>query len=170
KKVQRWCKKDKIRRWLPNCVYFYNQHMGGTDRMGQNINANNSNIIIININRIGIRGKKWWWCIFTWMLDVALNNAWVLCKESGINITNLHFRQRIAMYYLEKYGISLKNKRKRYNCNFSVLRYNNMSHLVKNVPNNTRRCVILGCSSVGRTECSKCDVDLDKSSDIKNTA
>ncbi|OAF64447.1 hypothetical protein A3Q56_07852, partial [Intoshia linei] len=141
KKVQRWCKKDKIRRWLPipNCVYFYNQHIGGTDR-------------------IGIRGKKWWWCIFTWMLDVALNNAWVLCKESGINITNLHFRQIIAMYYLEKYGLPLKNKRKRYNCNFSELRYDDTSHLVRNVSRNTRRrCVMLGCS-VGRTKCSKCDV------------
>ncbi|OAF64642.1 hypothetical protein A3Q56_07645 [Intoshia linei] len=83
-----------------------------------------------------------------------------MCKECGINIINLHFKQRIAMYYYEKYGLPLKNKRKRYNYNFSELRYDDTSYLVINVPHNTRKCVMLGCSSVGRTECSNCDVGL----------
>ena len=36
----------------------YNCAMGGTDRMDQNIEA----------YRISIRQKKYWWCIFCWLL------------------------------------------------------------------------------------------------------
>jgi len=39
--------------------------MGGTDRMDENI----------AMYRIGIRGKKWWWPLFTWLLDAAIHNA-----------------------------------------------------------------------------------------------
>ena len=50
---------------IPKAVSNYNRNMGGTDQMDQNINA----------YRIGIRGKKWWWSIFTWTIDVSVQNA-----------------------------------------------------------------------------------------------
>ena len=42
--------------------------MGGTDRQDQNVNK----------HRIAIRGKKWYWCMFTWLIDVTVQNAWLL--------------------------------------------------------------------------------------------
>ncbi|KAK9746280.1 Transposase IS4 [Popillia japonica] len=41
----------------PNLIGQYNNYMGGTDQMDQNIGK----------YRISIRGKKWWWCIFTFL-------------------------------------------------------------------------------------------------------
>ena len=45
----------------PEAVREYNLGMGGTDCMDQNINA----------YRVSVRGKKWWWFIFTWLLDAS---------------------------------------------------------------------------------------------------
>lgn len=50
---------------IPECIKKYNSNMGGVDLMDQNINT----------YRISIRDKKWWWSIFTWMVDVSIHNA-----------------------------------------------------------------------------------------------
>lgn len=47
--------------------------MGGTDLTNENVNR----------RRIAIQGKKWWWSIFTGLLDVAVQNAWQLHKAVG---------------------------------------------------------------------------------------
>jgi hypothetical protein len=39
----------------PFVINKYNEHMGGTDRMDEDIGQ----------RRISIQGKKWWWLIFT---------------------------------------------------------------------------------------------------------
>lgn len=57
-------KKMKVPR--PHLIGLYNQYMGGTDLMDA----------YINNYRIGIRNKKWWWPIFTWLIDTTINNAW----------------------------------------------------------------------------------------------
>ncbi|OAF69914.1 Phenylalanyl-tRNA synthetase [Intoshia linei] len=45
-----------------------------------------------------------WWCLFMGMLDAAINNSWTLCKESmDSDISNIKFRHRIAINYLEKH-------------------------------------------------------------------
>lgn len=65
--------------------------MGGTDRMDQNVNA----------YRISIRGKKWWWSLFTWMLDVSVQNAWLLARSQQTEkMSQLSFRRDLAMSYL----------------------------------------------------------------------
>ena len=53
---------------VPDAIKKYNTNMGGVDQMDQNINT----------YRISMRGKKLWWCIFTWLLDASLHNAWQL--------------------------------------------------------------------------------------------
>ena len=64
KQSKRWSKSLKriINIPTPNAVCQYKSGMDGTDRMDQNINA----------FRVSIRGKKWWWSIFTWMLGASL--------------------------------------------------------------------------------------------------
>ena len=44
--------------------------MGGVDRMDQNI----SNY------RIAMQGKKWYFCLVSYMFDISINNAWRLQK------------------------------------------------------------------------------------------
>ena len=46
--------------------------MGGSDQVDKNVNK----------YRIGIHGKKWWWCLFTWIVDVAVQNAVRVKTES----------------------------------------------------------------------------------------
>jgi len=84
---------------VPTSIQLYNANMGGTDRMDQNINA----------YRIGIRGKKWWWSIFAWLVDVSIQNAWQLHRLSRRNtVSHLNFRRDIAMAYLSKFKIPPK--------------------------------------------------------------
>ena len=47
-------------------IKLYNEHMGGVDRMDQNLSK----------YRIAMRGKKWYLCRISCMLDVSINNAW----------------------------------------------------------------------------------------------
>lgn len=82
--------KKRIKVPRPTAVTQYNCFMGGTDQMDANVGA----------YRIAIRGKKWWWPIFTWLCDVAISNGWALIRSTGSNITQLEFRRQIAQSYL----------------------------------------------------------------------
>ena len=64
--------------WIeqPFLVKLYNEHIGDVDTMDQNVTK----------YQVAIRGKKWYWCLILYMLDVAVNNAWQLhkiCTDSG---------------------------------------------------------------------------------------
>lgn len=52
---------------MPQLIYKYNNSMGGTDLMDQNINC----------YRIRVRNKKWWRPIFSWIIEAAIQNAWI---------------------------------------------------------------------------------------------
>lgn len=153
--VRRWSKKDinHVLIPIPKSIQNYNKYMGGTDQMDQNVNN----------YRIGIRGKKWWWCLFTWFVDVAVQNAWQLARLRGTNIDQLSFRREIAMSYLLRFqepatGYGKKNMDAH---GAMDARYDNVGHHVRFVPDKKRRrCQGLHCSSHTRTECKKCDVGL----------
>ena len=102
KKVQRWSRieKKKIdadRRYI---VEQYNKIMGGTDRQDQHVNS----------YRSGIRRKKWWFPLFTWLVDVSIQNEWLLgrvadCKDCDNLLT---FRRYVAIFYLKHYDSESK--------------------------------------------------------------
>lgn len=72
----------------------YNTYMGGTDQMDQNLGC----------YRIGVRGKKWYWPLVTWMFDVAMQNSWILYNKTGRpKISQLEFRREVVNVYLERY-------------------------------------------------------------------
>nr|CAH7714944.1 unnamed protein product [Callosobruchus chinensis] len=77
----------------PKNIAAYNNFMGGTDQMDTNL----------NVYRIGVRGKKWWWPIFTWLVDVSIQNAWILQKSDGRNMSQLEFSRQIAQCWLTRY-------------------------------------------------------------------
>ena len=152
-KTKRFSNKEKkvVEVDYPNVVKLYNQNMGGTDQLNQDTNR----------LRVGIRGKKWWWGIFTWLLDASITNAWNHSKSCGASMTQLEFRRYIASTYLEKYGEPplragrISTKSRRYS---SDLRKDRTDHFI--VPCNRRRCAGEECMKHPATMCDKCDVGL----------
>lgn len=73
--VKRYSQKHKknINVSRPKLIAQYNQYMGGTDLMNQNMAT----------YRIGARGKKWRWPIFTELLETPMNNSWTLYKKAN---------------------------------------------------------------------------------------
>ena len=154
-KVRRWSKEKSthIEVPIPQAISNYNKNMGGTDQMNQNINT----------YRIGIRGKKWWWSLFTWTVDVSIQNAWILAQGKGYKLDQLAFRREIAMSYLLRFQHHPQGAgRKRKSCPGETdMRYDNAGHLVQPVHGNKRRrCQAENCCSQARSECSKCKVGL----------
>ena len=96
--ASRWSSADKkkIRVPRPAAIREYNAEMGGTDRFNQNLNK----------YRVSIAGKKYYWSIFTWLLDAAVTNAWTLHRmASGNNIMDqLKFRRDLVMFILTSFG------------------------------------------------------------------
>lgn len=149
--------KRKISIQRPLCIQQYNAFMGGTDQMDVNINA----------YRIAIRSKKWWWPIFTWLIDACVQNAWVIYRVHNPECSQLNFRREIVQTYLKKFENPPKSSGRpsSSSANSKVspdIRLDGRGHLVEYIPNNKRR----RCggqnhkgSSV-RTQCRKCDIGL----------
>lgn len=70
--AKRWCRlsKKKINIQQPACVVRYNTYMGGVDQLDQNIST----------YRIGIRNRKWYWPLISYLLNASMNNAWQLYR------------------------------------------------------------------------------------------
>lgn len=65
--------------------------MGGVDLLDQ----------AVNNYRIHIRGKKWWWALFTQMLNMATVNAWKIHQVvSDEPMDLLAFLRTVTRYYL----------------------------------------------------------------------
>ncbi|CAG4955700.1 unnamed protein product [Parnassius apollo] len=97
-KVKRWCsiQKQKVDVYIPR-LFNYNRGMGGVDQMDQSI----------GLYRVAIKGKKWWWVIFTYHLDMAISNAWrlhVLISKTTDTpyMDQLLFRRTIVRAYLRQ--------------------------------------------------------------------
>lgn len=159
--VKRYSQSEKrvIQVPRPNVIGKYNSSMGGTDLMDQNVAR----------HRISIRSKKWWWCLFTWMLDVTIHNAWYLYNRAGNTVSQLDFRRDIVITYLTRFGTAAKGAgRPSYSLSNTSgsrvsmdIRYDRTDHYLTYIPNlKRRRCAREGCKSSVRTMCSKCDLGL----------
>ena len=78
----------------PNSISVYNKTMGGVNRMDQNIGA----------YMINIRSKKWWWPLFRFCVDLAVNNAFQLYRLQPLQqgqkqLDLLGFRKEIVKVY-----------------------------------------------------------------------
>lgn len=159
-KVRRYSKSEKqnVEIDCPKIVQEYNQHMGGTDRQDQNVNK----------YRIAIRGKKWYWSIFTWMIDVTVQNAWLLHKKSGGGLSQFEFKEQIAQTYLTRYGTPPKGAGRppSYSTKgdkrvLEDIRFDGIEHyLVETQDNKRRRCAGEGCKKRPFSQCGKCNVGL----------
>lgn len=159
-RVKRYSRAEKktVQLNIPGMIHEYNKYMGGTDLMDENVNR----------HRIAIRSKKWWWAIFSWCVDVSIQNAWILHNMSHRTdkITQLEFKRQIAVHYLRTYGIPPAQggrpaDRPQIIPAFENLRFDHTDHLiVQNENNKRRRCAGYLCKSHVRTACRKCNVGL----------
>lgn len=82
----------------PASVVMYNNYMGGVDRMDENIAK----------MRVNIRGKKWYWQLLSFLLNVSVNNAWQLyrwnVKTKPEQLDLLNFTRTISLSYFQKYS------------------------------------------------------------------
>lgn len=134
----------------PHMIKVYNEHMGGVDRMDQNIAK----------YRIAIRRKKWYACIVTYCIDVAINNAWQLHRvcERKDAMDVLAFRRSTARFYLERFANPpCQGKRGRPQSRGDEARFDMHAHWV--VPQSKQtRCA--HCHMKTTSRCEKCDKGL----------
>nr|CAH7765175.1 unnamed protein product [Callosobruchus chinensis] len=64
-------KKDKIEIPCPNIVKQYNRHMGGVDLMD----------MLVSLYRTRLKSRRWYLSIFAQMVDLCINNAWLLYRR-----------------------------------------------------------------------------------------
>lgn len=137
----------------PAVVAAYNRNMGGVDRMDQNIAA----------YRIATRKKKWWWSIFTWTIDVAIQNSWLLARKAGVNQTQLDFRRSLALFLAKTCADEARSDQSvrrmlRHGVPKAEIRYDGWNHYVEVC--DRRRCAHEECKSQARSQCGKCNVGL----------
>jgi DNA excision repair protein ERCC-6 len=141
----------------PRLIGSYNDHMGGTDRMDQNVAK----------YRINIRSKKWWWPLFLWGIDVALQNAWLLYRNMQQRYVTedpddfLEFRRSVALTFLQKYGTKRSRigrvKTPVHSRVPDNVRYDSKEHILK-TEDRRIRCAV--CKSQTTKRCKKCSVAL----------
>ena len=143
--------KQAIQVTRPAVVRCYNEAMGGTDRMDQHVSH----------CRVSVGGKKWWWSIFTWMLDVSAQNAWRLHRGAGGTQTQVTFRRELVCCILEnatalRAGSSTRTRRGVPGA--EILRFDNIGHLIVVAPEKKRGICQECHKSKPTTKCLKCDV------------
>ena len=98
-KAKRFSRKEKkmIEVNEPYAVRYYNQNMGRVGYMDQNI----------SFNRVPAHAKKWWMSLFMFMPDSAMQNAWLLYRQSdaskSIPLDLLGFRKEVVGIYCQKH-------------------------------------------------------------------
>lgn len=98
--IQRYSKtaKEKVPVPYPKIIQEYNTHMGGVDLAD----------MLIALYRTNMKTHKWYMAIFSQMLDLSVNNAWLLYRRDCKNEKKIkrlkEFRQDIAA------ALALKNK------------------------------------------------------------
>lgn len=159
--VQRWKKQEqkKVSIPQPQLVANYNKFMGGVDHHDW----------LLEKHHISVRGKKWYWCLFTRIIDMAIVNGCILYNtvhKGQKKMSIKAFRMEIAYPYL-KTGHGLRVNRGR---PFSLpstsktivpddIRFDGKHHYIDK-REKQRRCQIMNCTGKPRTFCQKCNITL----------
>ncbi|XP_046674856.1 piggyBac transposable element-derived protein 3-like [Homalodisca vitripennis] len=102
-KVRRWSAAEKKHTSVnqTSCVVMHNQYMGGVDRLDENVSK----------LRIGVRGKKCYWQLLMFPINVSINNAWILFRWTNTykdkRLDLLSFTREISLTYLISHSTRL---------------------------------------------------------------
>uniref|UniRef100_A0A336M992 CSON012399 protein n=1 Tax=Culicoides sonorensis TaxID=179676 RepID=A0A336M992_CULSO len=157
KKVQRYSRTQHKSLLVdqPKAFLNYNKGMGGIDRADQNI----------ALYRTSIRSKKWYFCLIAHLIDVCINNAWLLYNSEQKPIDHLTFRRKVASELLQSNTrINIRPGRHSTKRGTGV-RFDGSEHYVASLEYNEvsgkkqqLRC--RSCDKKATTKCNKCDVAL----------
>jgi len=161
-KAKRFSRADRQRIDIPQpqVVKVYNMGMGGVDRLDQNLAA----------YMVNHRSKKWWWPVFRFCVDVAVNNAFQLYRVQARSAHSntldfLGFRRSIVDTYYKRYRVqheiermfpaarSSEDKRVQ-----QCIRYDHFDHWI--IKGKQRRCAKSACKGTTLYFCEKCGVAL----------
>jgi len=160
--ARRWssAKKSQVNITQPAAIAKYNRCMGGTDRMDQNL----------NLYRISVCSRKWWWALFAFCVDATVCNAWYLhrCgpKENRSQLSLLEFRRELATTYIMKYGsrqalgrpLGTTGRHRPLDARTPPdVRFDGINHHIDSITTQ-RRCVVCGMKTT--KVCTKCNVSL----------
>ncbi|KAF2885638.1 hypothetical protein ILUMI_20535 [Ignelater luminosus] len=120
--------------------------MGGVDRCDQNL----------SLYRTSIRGKKWYFPLFTHCIDMVIQTAWQLHRISGGKLDQLAFRRGEACRILETYNKDSRRFSKVSQMHHGSSRYDRLDHLAGFREN--QRCRV--CHKKVKVFCKKCDIAL----------
>lgn len=155
----RWSKQAKARVRLPQpyLIKHYNQTMGGVDRMDQNVEK----------YRISIRSKKWWWPVFMYCIDLAVQQTWHIYRA-----TDAGLRQPLDLLGVRRALVTVLLAQGRTPAVSPGRPRGRMRPLSRRIPDHIRldgknhyaepakevRCSL--CGKKCRTQCSKCNVGV----------
>ena len=153
--------KQRIEVNQPKVVQIYNNGMGGVDRFDQNLAC----------YMIQHRTKKWYWPVFRFCVDLAVQNAFQLYRlqerASGAPEHDLlSFRREIVQVYMHtlspRCGLTVASfPAPRLSMDRRVLtavRTDETAHWI--IQGNQRRCVVPDCKGTSVFACEKCNVGL----------
>ncbi|KAG8226269.1 hypothetical protein J437_LFUL004826 [Ladona fulva] len=93
--VMRWCKEKSAKAFVPRpaLINNYNKYMGGVDMHDW----------LLEKHAIAIKGKKWYWSVFTRILDMSIVNAYLLYRDihGKQSISIKDFSRAITVPYLK---------------------------------------------------------------------
>ena len=157
-------KKKKADIAIPNTHLLYNQQMGGVDLFDQ----------FVATYRARIRSKRWWWPFFTWSLNAAAVNAWLLHKKiEGKNVPMVTFMREIVLTMLSSSGQKKISRLQYPQKVLENIRVDSINHvIIKGKLKSTAlttlsdtRCKV--CKRRSVFECHKCHVTLHPASCFK---
>ena len=152
--TNRWSVKEKkITITQPMVVRDYNCHMRGVDRVDQDI----------SYYRTSLRKKKWWFSLFTWLLDATVANSYYIFRQNHPDMSFLDFRPEIVLYSLQgshptpsRPGPS-RNRSEIATRVTQDVRFDERGHFIV-VSNHQRK--FGNCSARPVTACIKCNIQL----------
>ncbi|XP_053603783.1 LOW QUALITY PROTEIN: piggyBac transposable element-derived protein 2-like [Plodia interpunctella] len=102
-KIKRCCKESKGRVDVtcPQIVKHYNRHMGGVDLAD----------MLISLYRTGIKSHRWYMNFFSQLLDICINNAWLLRRRHNKMKHTVPLKDGLKKFRYEVYAGLLKRDR-----------------------------------------------------------
>lgn len=160
-KIKRYCKeqKQKIEVDCPQIVREYNKHMGGVDLAD----------MLISLYKVPFKTRRWYIGIFSQLLDICINNAWLLHKRNCYR--NQRKSKSLKVFRYEIFlSLTKKNRsmpiEKMQECNIinprsarptSPIRFDNIGHY-PSTKEDMGRCKF--CQKNTTVYCIKCNMRL----------
>lgn len=131
----------------PHLIHKYNMFMGGVDRCDQNL----------SLYRVSVRGKKRYFPIISYCLDLAEYNAWQLHRAQGGKLDHLNFRRVVVETMLESNANITRKKGRPHSLQHAESRLDNKDHYLVEQEKQTR-CRV--CHKKVKRQCIKCEVAI----------